>query len=395
MFHTDMAPRTRARLFRTLAICILLFARIASASSQNLPVSPDSMEGVRALLQKLIGASYSGCGAESGIDYDVVQNGRKVFAAVVDRVARAMNSAKADGNSPQDEARAFLVQVEQLSANINSAWPKENRFHFLILDISPIVVVKMNLGSNQTFYVFAKHENDSFLPSRIWHEAGSDDLWLDREPMWTEMDVHSVPRGPSGNARFISSTAFSGCMGSSGLEYDMREWDPEFGELNQVLKQDGAMGMDEAANGQGPTRKDPFAPIGKFEIRGAQLNLPYCWFSPIDWWDNPSLCALDTYDASGDEIRFRSRAYNRPELVPIAKALGFAEQHDYPATRAYCASDSVARQFFNDPPGIESTENPKVTQLADGKLRVQFVNSSSFVVVKRADRWVIESFRME
>jgi len=36
-----------------------------------------------------------------------------------------------------------------------------------------------------------------------------------------------------------------------------------------------------------------FAQIGEFRAEGSSINLPYCWFSPIDTWDNPSLCAID------------------------------------------------------------------------------------------------------
>ncbi len=390
-----MVLRVCARLPRAIAISVLLFALIATARPQNPPINSDSLEKIRGLLQQLAGAPYSACGAQTGIDSDVVMNGRKVFAAAVNLVADGMNSAAANGNPPDEQARAALARVERLSSEVNSAWPEGNRFHFQMMDIAPILVVKMNLGSNQTYYVFAKDEKDSWPANRVWHEAGSDDLWLDREPMWTQMDVTPLKRGPSGKARFIASIELGGCAGSFGLEYDAREWDPEPGNLNQVLKQDGAMGMDEGANGRGPTKKDPFAPIGKFEANGALIALPYCWFSPIDFWDNPSLCALDTYDVSGDGIQFRSRAYNRPELVPIAKALEYTEQHDYPATRAYCASDSVARRFFREVGGIETTENPKITPAAGERKRVEFVGSYRFIVVERGGRWIIESFRSE
>src|ERR1017187_3212938 len=85
------------------------------------------------------------------------------------------------------------------------------------------------------------------------------------------------------------------------------------GDLELIIKQAGALGLDDKVPG--------FAQIGEFRTVGSSITLPYCWFSPIDTWDNPSLCAVDSYDLSGDRVRFRSHTYNRPDLVPVAKAL--------------------------------------------------------------------------
>jgi hypothetical protein len=72
-----------------------------------------------------------------------------------------------------------------------------------------------------------------------------------------------------------------------------------------------------------------------------RITIPYCWFSAIDTWDNPSMCAADIYDLSHDDVRFVSRAVNRPDLLPIAKALEYVSKHDYPAVLAYCASPEM------------------------------------------------------
>jgi hypothetical protein len=123
--------------------------------------------------------------------------------------------------------------------------------------------------------------------------------------------------------------------------------------------------------------------------------LPFCWFSGIDTWDNPSMCAVDTYDLSGDSVRFQSRAYNRPDLLPVAKAIEFAEKHDYPAVLAYCASASVARKIVRElATGYGFDTEVEIKELGPGRERVRpaYSDVPGFVVEKRGDRWVVVSF---
>jgi len=90
------------------------------------------------------------------------------------------------------------------------------------------------------------------------------------------------------------------------------------GTLREIIEQDGAFGLDDEVPG--------FAQIGELQTQGALMTLPYCWFSALDTWDNPSLCAVDTYDVARDKVRFETRRYNRPDLVPIAKAIEHARR---------------------------------------------------------------------
>jgi hypothetical protein len=140
-----------------------------------------------------------------------------------------------------------------------------------------------------------------------------------------------------------------------------------------------------------------FAQIGKLQTEGPAITLPYCWFSPIDTWDNPSLCAVDTYDTSGDQVKFRSRAYNRPDLLPIAKAIEYAEQRDYPAVLAYCASGDVALKLVRNIDPHFFAGDLKVTRIGDGKERVEMELESTtrFEVEKRDGRWLVVSFDAE
>jgi hypothetical protein len=125
--------------------------------------------------------------------------------------------------------------------------------------------------------------------------------------------------------------------------------------------------------------------------------LPYCWFSRIDTWDNPSLCSVDTYDISGDDIRFRSRTHSRPDLVPIAKAAEYAEQRDYPAVRAYCASPQVARKLVRDFLPYVFADDVRLTYSGKEKEHVEFGfdHTYRFDVAKFADHWLVVAFSME
>jgi hypothetical protein len=62
------------------------------------------------------------------------------------------------------------------------------------------------------------------------------------------------------------------------------------------------------------------------------------------------MCAVDTYDLSGDNARFITRVYNRPDLLPVAKAIEYAGQRDYGALLGYCGSAQVADGMMHDLP---------------------------------------------
>jgi hypothetical protein len=137
-----------------------------------------------------------------------------------------------------------------------------------------------------------------------------------------------------------------------------------------------------------------FPQIGKLRTTGATITLPWCWFSPIDTWDNPSLCAEDTWDVSGNAIVFRSRRWNRPDLLPIAKALDYASHQDYPAVRAYCANSSVARKLLGYAPDEVGGTELKVVRTGQGRERISTDDDpeSFYDVVQQGGRWLVSGF---
>jgi hypothetical protein len=359
------------------------------------------LEKVGSLLQKIASAAPDTCGVPPTANLDPDEVELSILRATSDVVLQALNADNLEPNASRERAATVLRKIEQLSTQLNASWPKENRFHFQILDIAPALVLRAGIGTHEEYVVFGIPEMDGAgKANRLWQQIGEDNLELEhpvpRNWIRNWIQLYPLRRGPSGHARFLAAVGYTGCAGSSGVLYDAQEWDPSgLGELDQVIKQSGAFGMDEAATGGRPTRKDPFAPIGKLEVGGALIALPFCRFSAIDTWDNPSLCALDTYDLSGDTVKFRSRAFNRPDLLPIAKAIEYAENHDFPAARSYCANDEIAREIVETVPPFYFAGDLQVIREQPYRERVTtgMQNGSEFVVEKREGRWLVVKFK--
>jgi hypothetical protein len=318
-----------------------------------------------------------------------------LFQRAAAEVASALNSDAAGPLSPQESVAKALEKLQQTSATANAAWMNENRFHFEILDLQPMLAVKMTIRTQAAYLVFGIPHNFEGKGNRLWKLIGEDSLRFDHPAPRTLLELYPLKRGPSGHPRFLAKFDYFGCAGSLGVEYEIREWDTSDESLSELLKQSGSFGMDQAADGHGPTEKDPFAAVGRLNSNGARITLPYCTFTAIDTWDNPSLCAADTYDLSGDDIQFVEQRTNRPELVPVAKAIEYAEKHDYPAVLAYCGSEQVARKIVRElPHGRGFDAGIEVLQLSAGRKRVRsgYSNEPGFAVEKRGDRWLVVSY---
>lgn len=347
---------------------------------------PEPETRFRESLQQVAALSPDPCGPSDLKAGDWLSAPRaeyNVFRWAAETITKKLNAASR--SAPPYRVTEVLKNLEQLSADINGDWPEENRFHFQILEVPPVIVVKMTIRTDGRYFVFAvPNEDVSGQEQPSWHEVGSDDASLEQYPVGSEVQLFPLHRGPSGNVRFLAKLEYTGCAGSVGVEYDAREWDPEgFGNLEQVIKQSGSFGLDDSV--------PDFPRIGELETEGSLISLPYCRFSAIDTWDNPSLCAVDTYDLSADEVQFVSRAYNRPDLAPIAKVIEFAQQRDYVAVLAYCASNEVARELIRAVPPHFFAEDVRVTQTGNGQEQVE-LGSYRFDVEEHGDRWLVVAF---
>jgi len=382
--------------FRLRPFSVFLLLPVAmSAAIQSRCASPSDnpAEKISQLLQQLASAPADTCGVLPVAKLDPDQIEQSILEQAANLYLRELNESGPELTAASNRATEALNKIKAESGRTNATWPVESRFRYELLTIPPALVVKIGIGTHERYFAFGvPAKDDTGKPNRQWERLGEDDLKLESQASRIWIEVSPLHRGPSGNPRFFASIGFTGCAGSSGLLYDAREWNPnDVVGLSQIIKQQGARGMDEDFNGGKPNRKNPFSPIGKLDTEGSIIALPYCWFSAIDTWDNPSMCALDTYDLSGDAVKFQSRSYNRPDLLPIAKAIDYAENHDFPAIRGYCASDDVAREMVQEIPPFYFAGDLQVTRDRPDHEHV-VTGSDEFDVEKHESRWLVVKF---
>lgn len=362
------------------------------AAGQETASRPQPQDAFREALQELVAYSPDPCGPPFGDENNWHTSAieSRLFGAAQNIVVDALNDDDA-APAPKERARVALKGLEDESARINGGWPEENRFHFELLDVAPALVAKMGIRSHERYFVFGIFEGSTAKGHATWREIGSDEEGLaNPESPRLTLSLSPLHRGPSGNPRFLATFGYVGCAGSTGIAYDAREWSPgSFAGYTQIIKQSGSFGLDEVPE---------FPRIGVLTTEGVRVTLPYCWFSRIDTWDNPSMCAVDTYDLSGDDGKFISRVYNRPDLLPVAKGIEYAQQRDYGALIGYCSSAHVAERMIRDlSPEVFADVAIHVTPTGNGKERVELGDNPAyrFDVVKRGGRWLIAAFRAE
>jgi len=379
------------RAARATAFAFVLFAFPgANKSFCTHYQQPDAVPDFWQLLQKLADYSPDPCGPSHGREEDWHSGNAetRLFDQAQQDITQELNAAGEGPWTPRERAEEALKKLKKMSGEVNAAWPEENRFHFQILELPPVLVVKMGIRTHETFFVFGIPAEDYRKANRLWRDIGSGDASDERGVPQLSLDIYPLHRGPSGKVRFLARFGLSGCAGPTGVEYDAREWNGEStGGLERIIKQAGSFGLDDKVPG--------FPQIGKFDTKGPLVTLPYCWYSSIDTWDDPSLCAVDTYDLSGDNVKFHSRVYNRPDLLPIAKAIEYAEKRDYHAVLGYCSSSEVARRLVRDiTPDVFFAEDIRVIRMGKDKEHVN-LGYGSFDVEKRVGRWMVVGFNLE
>jgi len=307
------------------------------------------------------------------------------------------------GGSPQVRAIEALTELEHLSAEINRSWPDEKRFHFKVVDLPPAVLVEMTFRNRATFSFFAASHQDNYgKPTNRWKVVGAlDDHRAKPIGGYDWLDLFRLEQGPAKRARFLAKFGDAGCGSGVGVAYYAYEWNPEnTGDLSEFIKLEGAVSQydrtDNRQSGKGDL-PDSFSPIGELRTRSRLIELPYCWFSAVDTWNNPSLCAADSYDLSGDRVRFIDTVFNRPDLVAVAKAIEHSQAHDYWAVLAYCGSADVARQMLRDVPSLVfGAGGLNVTRNGTAKETVEIVGQETFHfdVERREGRWLVIAFRV-
>jgi hypothetical protein len=384
----------RPRVFAVAALSVFAFAllkpdsRVAAENEQL-----DLQQDFRLRLQRLAALSPDPCGPPSPREKEWTPADSEfgLFSRAADIVTEALNAASSSAKSPRERATTALGNLEEASSEINADWPEDRRFHFQTLDIPPLLAVKMEFRTSARYFAFGvAHEEIAGKAPPVWRKVGSDDVSLEQESARSLVELFELHRGPSGNARFLARIEPFGCTGSIGVVYDAMEWNPEgIGGLEKIIHQEGSSGLDDNVEG--------FPQIGELRTEGSLITLPYCWFSAIDTWDNPSLCAVDTYDLSGDVVKFQSRAYNRRDLVPVAKAIEYAQQRDIAAARGYCASLEIADRLVREMPPHFFAVEIHVNATREGSERVELGDGPVvwLEVEERQGNWVVVDFGEE
>lgn len=310
----------------------------------------------------------------------------QLVQAVQARVAEALNApSPALISEAGSRATSSLGEIEQSSAEIDKGWPAEARFHFKVLALPPGILVNMTYRYQSYSILFGSYDLNKYEsndPGTAWRQV---DL-IDPHSRSSEIDLFPLHRGPSGRVRFLAKVWSSGCTGSIGESYYGYEWSPADGQIaTEIIKIEGAEGLDRSASTH----------VGSLSTTGSTIELPYCFFSPVDTWDNPTLCAADSFDLSGDTPLFSGRTYNRPDLVTVAKAIQYAEAHDYVALRGYCASDIVAREIVRRvPPDLFAGTLDTVKAGPSRETVLLAEKTVRFDLIKRRSRWLVESFKI-
>ena len=371
-------------LVLALAILLTLDAAPSASSATAASATPSNTED---LLRRMATEAPDDCDAPApsrSSSAEVNQLENQLFQTVKAVVAEQLNAAPpASSSNAGSRAVSALREVEQSSQKVNKSWPDEARFHFKVLDLSPAILIDMTYRNRAVFVLFGSYYLDKYAaldPGTKWREVG----FADPGSASNGIDLFPLHRGPNGRVRLLAKVWQSGCAGSVGEDYYGYEWSPSDGQIAaEIIKIEGAEGLDEAASMH----------AGKLNTTGKTIQLPYCFYSAVDTWDNPTLCAADSFDLSGDNARFSGRVYNRPDLVTVARAVQYAEIHDYLALRGYCASAVVARRLLSEVPPNLFAETLDTVKVGPGRERVVLADGSvQFDLIERRSTWLVEAF---
>lgn len=343
---------------------------------------------VQDLLREIAPASADDCSAPvaTASTVDVQPSEDRLFNTVEALVTDRLNGpTPTQASDAESRARSALLAVEHASSQINRSWPDEDRFHFEVLPLRPTIVVRLSYRGHARLFLFGSYDinkNATLDPGTKWRDIGL----VDPSSGASRIDLFPLHRGPGGRMRFLAKVGNFGCAGSVGVDYYAYEWSADAGQsATEIIKIEGAEGLDDAQSKH----------VGKLSTAGKTIQLPYCFFSVVDTWDDPTLCAADSFDLSGDNPHFIGRIYNAPDLVVVNSAIRHAQARDYPALRGYCTSDAVARKLIRDVSPFLIADVLETSKAGPARETVVLDEGTvSFSLIERRGEWRLVSFRI-
>ncbi len=305
-----------------------------------------------------------------------------IFDGSVQAVISALNTGTVPDSPTLVAQRTLAIPAEQ-STRENNSWPAANRFHAEVTALHDLLVLKLGFRSDERWFAIGYGTAYGQTYS-TWSLVGEDQI---PQTGRSSVAIYPIHSSPGAEPRFLASEFWTGCAGSSAIGYQIEEWQPRYQSLRSLLSQRGAQGMDPQSGAV--TKDNPFPTVGRLKTGGRTIELPYCYFSPIDTWDNPSLCIADSYDVSGQELRFLSRKANRPDLLALANALTYATAHDRRALEAYCSTARLAARLLRATPGMEASI--EVKPAGPNRERVE-TGSGHFTLGRRHGRWMVTAW---
>jgi len=170
--------------------------------------------------------------------------------------------------------------------------------------------------------------------------------------------------------------------------------------LKTVLHQSGVISgagtFDEVAKADAEVMHVTAAVNGTLQTNGKTVTLPYCRHSTIETHGAPVLCDVDTFDVSGEDVRFVSRTTNRPDLDAIAKLIDYAQARDASTAAVYTADPKVALSAVQEIPTDIAIESIRVMHNGADKESVHMQDGLdlTFDLARVRGRWLVTAFTL-
>jgi len=373
-------------MIRQLAVLLAACFSLALMVQAQATPTIEPIQEFQGTIADLAPKSPDDCGWESeappNISADTTKLENKLFDQADAAIVEALNTSAA---TPAETTSRVLKMMQNISSTANQTWPDNRRFHYELLVIDPVLVVKFRIRSRSTFSVFAVPEHPRYPSTKKeWLRVGGDEQRWGEHNSDESIDLYELARGPAKFARFLSKSSHVSCGdGQTGIQYIGYEWNPSWiGDLLEVLRRKGAVSG------------EVFPAIGKLQTKETRITLPYCWWSSIDSSVWATLCSVDTYDLSRSHVRFLNTKTNRPDLETVAKVIEYAQARDLPAVASYSTSAAVANKLTAlMPPSVYNAGQLPSEPAGDRQtVDIEDGHHLRFVLVRRGERWLVADF---
>ncbi len=164
-------------------------------------------------LRTLAGLAPDACEAAPVVEEFDKHPEEPVFVAAGKLVEQRLNGT---AGTALERARGAVAEGTRESVAAQPGWPEEARFRGDVVQAGPALVVTMFVRTRARWFAFGEVDGR-------WKQVGEDDGVLDDSPRRL-MEVFGLRAGGAGAARFLAVRNFFGCAGSSGISYEVLEW---------------------------------------------------------------------------------------------------------------------------------------------------------------------------